>query len=113
MLFSFQGDPDVTNKAAEVIPNSDKLDLRRFYQDLPKYMPYLSPRARENWEQFESSNPTSLIAADSLKWELPALYSAAILSSQLQVSVEHISSETATMLDKEVATPKQVSFIDN
>ena len=43
-----QGDPDVTDKAAQVTPNCDKLDLERFYQDLPKYMPYLSLLAREH-----------------------------------------------------------------
>ena len=60
---------------------------------------------------FKSANPTSLINANSLKWELPALYSAAILSSQQQVSVDHhISRETSSLLEKEVATPKQVSF---
>ena len=62
-------------------------------------------------QMFKSANPTSLINANSLKWELPALYSAAILSSQQQVSVDHhISRETSSLLEKEVATPKQVSF---
>jgi len=32
------GDPDVTNEAVPVVPNCDKLDLERFYQDLPKYL---------------------------------------------------------------------------
>ena len=49
------------------MPNSDKLDLEHFYLDLPKYMPYLSSPACENWEQFNSANPTSLINANSLK----------------------------------------------
>ena len=30
-------------------PNFDKLDLKRFYQDLPKYMSYLSACALDNW----------------------------------------------------------------
>lgn len=65
--FLFQGNPDGTSKAVEVVPNSDKLDLECFYQDLPKYMPYLSSCARENWEQFKSTNPTPLINVNSLK----------------------------------------------
>ena len=56
------------------------------------------------------ANVTTLTNANSLKWELPALYTAAILrSSQIQDTDHHISTETAALLQKEVATPREVS----
>ena len=98
----------MTDEATQVTPNCSKLDLERFYQDLPKYMPYLSLLAREHWEQFQSANPTTLSNTNLMKWDLPTLYSAAICSPQLQAN-DQISHETSSLLQKEVATPKRVS----
>jgi len=110
--FLLQGDPDVTNEAVPVVPNCDKLDLERFYQDLPKYMPYLSASARDNWQQFKTANPSSLTTDYSLKWELPILHTAAILSAtDVQDVDHHVSSETSALLQKEVATPKEVHSV--
>ena len=112
-VFELQGDPDVTNEADTVVPNCDKLDLQRFYQDLPKYMPYLSVSARNHWEQFKTANPTTLTNANLLKWEMPVLYTAAILrSSQMQDTDNHISNETSALLQKEVAIPKEVRNLE-
>ena len=82
--------------------------MERVYQDLPKYMPFL---ARNDWENFKSSNPTTLADNNSLNWELPSLFRAAILSSQSRVNVDRhqISTETSVLLEKETAVPKQVS----
>ena len=53
------------------------------------------------------ANVTTLTNANSLKWELPALYTAAILrSSQIQDTDHHISTETAALLQKEVENSK-------
>ena len=98
----------MTDEAGQVTPNYEKLDLERFYQDLPKYNPYLSLLARDHWEQFKSANPTTLKNTTLLRWELPALYSAAIHSPPLQEK-EQVSHETSSLLQKEVATPKRVS----
>jgi len=66
------------------VANCDKLDLECFYQDLPKYLPYLSAIACDHWENFKSMNPV-ILAAGNLTWELPTLVSAAILSSRTEV----------------------------
>ena len=85
------------------------MDLGRFYQDLPKYYQYLSPAAREDWEHFQSDNPETLQAKTDLKWEVPDLVSAAILSSEAPVDpANEISNETLCLLQKETAVPKPV-----
>ena len=73
-------------------------------------MPFLYELARNDWENFKSSNPTTLADNNSLNWELPSLFRAAILSSQSRVNVDHqISTETSVLLEKETAVPKRVS----
>jgi len=86
--------------------------MERFYQDLPKYMPFLSEIACNDWENFKLANPTTLAESNSLNWELPSLYRAAILSSQSQVNVDYqISTETQVLLEKETAVPKRLNTI--
>ena len=98
----------MTDKAALVEANSDKLDLEHFYRDLPKYLPYLSPLACDHWKDFELLNSSSIAVGD-VTWGLPTLVSAAILSRQSTTEHDHpISRETLRLLDKEVATPKPV-----
>jgi len=97
--------------ASEVEPNCTKLDLERFYQDLPKYMPFLSVSAREHWDQFQSNNLTTLASSDSLKWSLPDLYRAAIRSAQQSSRGSYTFSEdTSAILQKETGVPKPVSY---
>ena len=94
-----------------VVANSDKSDLERFYIDLPKYFPYLSEGACDDWKSFKESNPVKL-ATEDITWELPSLLSAAILSSQSHSNLRNpISSETLKLLEKEVAPPKPVSIL--
>ena len=91
------------------MPSCDKIDLDRFYQDLPKYMPFLSLSAREAWDQFKTANPVTLTSSNSLVWKLPVLHRAAVLSSQQQDSSEQsVSCETISLVAKETNTPKQV-----
>lgn len=60
VISQLQGDPELKDEAAQVEPNCDKLARSRaIYQDLTKYIPYLSLLAREHWEQFKSANPTT------------------------------------------------------
>ena len=100
------GCPD---KPPLVEPNSDKLDLELFYQDLPKYYPYLSPTSRQHWELFQSENPEAVQAKTDIRWEMPNLVSAAILSSEPQIEpMDEISSETLGLLHIETAVPKLV-----
>jgi len=107
--FILQGTPDVTNEGVQVVPSCDKIDLDRFYQDLPKYMPFLSLSAREAWDNFKTANPVTLTSSDSLMWKLPVLHRAAVLSSQQQESSEQsVSHETSSLVAKETTTPKQV-----
>lgn len=111
ILFCLQGEPDVVDIAPLVVANCDKLDLERFYSDLPKYFPYLSPTACDYWKNFKSVNP-SVLALGNITWELPTLVSAAILSSQSEAEQNHaISDETLRLLDKEVTAPKPVSSL--
>ena len=92
-----------------VEPNSVKLDLERFYQDLPKYYQYLSPESQQHWELFHSENPESLQAKTDLRWEMPNLVSAAILRSETPTEpMDEISSETLCLLQKETTAPRQV-----
>jgi len=72
----------LTEKPPLVEPNSGKLDLPRFYQDLLKYYQYLSEESRQNWEQFHLQNPDAICSNYNLQWEMPKLLSAAILLSQ-------------------------------
>ena len=91
------------------MPSCDKIDLDRFYQDLPKYMPFLSLSAREAWDQFKTANPVTLTSSNSLMWKLPVLHRAAILSSQQQDNSEQsVSCETSSLVAKETNIPKQV-----
>ena len=65
--------------------------------------------SRQHWELFQSENPEALQAKTDLRWEMPNLVSAAILSSQTPVDpVDEISSETLSLLQKETAAPKLV-----
>ena len=96
--------------ASEVEPSYTKLDLERFYEDLPKYMPFLSKSSWQHWEQFRADNPTSLSFSNSLGWSLPEIYRAAILSSQQPNVNDHsLSAETLALLAKETNAPKPVS----
>jgi len=111
LLNSWQDPPDVTDQACAVEPNCEKFYLEQFYQDLPKYMPFLSTNACQQWERFKSENPTTLSHSTSLKWLLPDLHRASVLSAQVQDSVDHsISAEAIALVEKELAAPKQVSF---
>ena len=88
-----------------VEPNSDKLDLPRFYQDLPKYYHYLSSSSREHWQQFQSDHKEAICNND-VSWEMPRLVSAAILSSTIRRPDNEIGRATLQLLEKETAVPK-------
>lgn len=100
----------MSDPAHMVAANSDKLDLERFYIDLPKYFPYLSEKARNDWENFKASNPEKL-STQSISWNLPSVLSAAILSTTpCHTDPQNsINPDTLRLLQKEVATPKPVS----
>ena len=100
----------MSDVAPTVAANCDKLDLGRFYTDLPKYFPYLSEKARNDWDNFKEANPEEL-STRRISWDLQSLLSAAIISaSQGHSDPENsISPDTLRLLQKEVATPKPVS----
>ena len=69
----------------------------------------LSPTSRQHWELFQSENPEAVQAKTDLRWEMPNLVSAAILSSETQIEpMDEISSETLGLLHIETAVPKLV-----
>jgi len=58
---------------------SDKLPLVEFYQDLPKYYPFLSAECCESWKKFKSETLEAIFAKSNLPWGMPKLLSAAML----------------------------------
>lgn len=79
------------------------------YIDLPKYYPYLSEKACNDWKSFKLANPEKL-SEQNIPWELPSLLTAAIVSSECHNDPkDSVSADTLRLLEKEVATPKPVS----
>ena len=70
------GRPDVSDVAPTVAVNCDKLDLGRFYTDLPKYFLYLSEKASNDCDNFKT-NPEEL-STRSISWDLQSLLSVRI-----------------------------------
>ena len=104
----------MSDVAHTVAANCDKLDLQRFYIDLPKYFPFLSEKARSDWEDFKANNLEKL-KVQTISWDLPGLMSAAIRSTSLYHTNPNnsVSQDTLRLLEKEVATPKPVSACNN
>lgn len=69
----------MTDAPPRVVPSADKIDLEHFVHDLQKYKPWLSAKAREDWESFVSNaKELSEVTSIPCQWELPILVSAAI-----------------------------------
>lgn len=95
------------------MPCLDKLDVENFFKDLPKYKPWLTPSAREDWVEFEKNvNDLKTLNPAGERWPLPALLSASIVSCDecSQAVSSTLDFDTAVLLDKETTQPPKVSM---
>jgi len=64
-----------------VSPYLQTLDLDQFFRDMPKYKPWLSSTAWEQWESFQQKKEELLLENPKEQiWNIPRLISAAIVA---------------------------------
>jgi len=79
---------------------------------MPKYKPWLSSTAWEQWESFQQKKEELLLENPKEQiWNIPRLISAAIVAAECRkrtaVGVT-LSAETAALLEKQTTKPPQV-----
>ncbi len=106
---SLQDCPDVVDIPSLVEPSTGKMNLEHLSRDLPKYKPWLSPHAWEEWEEFLATTDDLVSTQPGLdlnKWRLHRLVSAAIVRPVPPAA--SITNDTLTLLAKETTTFPQV-----
>ena len=91
-------------------PSADKVDLERLLQEIPKYQPWVSPLAFEQWGLFADEASTLLTTVNpDVLWDLPILQVASNSRPATSSTDNQLSDETRALLEKQSRIPKLVT----
>lgn len=108
-LSYIQSIPDINNAPSLLCPSPEKIDLDRLLREIPKYQPWVSPTAFEQWKKFADEARQLFTAVNpDVVWTLPILQVAAASRPVASNNAPEISETTRALLDKDFRTPKAV-----
>jgi len=100
------------NAPSLLCPSPEKVDLERLLREIPKYQPWVSTAAFNQWTAFadEARSLFTTVNPDVL-WPLPILQEAAARRPTTSNSTPELSDTTRTLLEKDFRTPNRVCFV--
>ncbi|XP_065917482.1 uncharacterized protein [Dysidea avara] len=102
--------PDLSIAPSLLCPSADKVDLERLLQEIPKYQPWVSPLAFEQWGLFADEASTLLTTVNpDVLWDLPILQVASNSRPATSSTDNQLSDETRALLEKQSRIPKLIN----